>query len=56
MVKCPLTRCCCYSCGKGQLKKTENYGYDNLGENSPHFDFSLIDYSVMAGGHASRLG
>ena len=25
----------------------EDYGHDNLGENSPHFDFSIIDYSVM---------
>ena len=25
----------------------EDYGHDNLGENPPHFDFSVIDYSVM---------
>ena len=23
------------------------YGHDNLGENLPRFDFSIIDYSVM---------
>ena len=23
------------------------YGHDNLGENPPRFDFSIIDYSVM---------
>ena len=25
----------------------EDYGHDNLGENSPRFDFLIIDYSVM---------
>ena len=25
----------------------EDYGHDNLGESSPCFDFSIIDYSVM---------
>ena len=25
----------------------EGYGHDNLGENPPCFDFSIIDYSVM---------
>ena len=25
----------------------EGYGHDNLGENPPRFDFSIIDYSVM---------
>ena len=24
----------------------EDYGHDNLGENPPRFDFSVIDYSV----------
>ena len=33
----------------------EDHGHDNLGENPPHFDFSIIDYLVMAGGQASRL-
>ena len=33
----------------------EDYGHDNLGENPPHFNFSIIDYSVMAGGQASKL-
>ena len=36
-------------------KKAEDYGHDNLGENLSCFDFSIIDYSVMAGGQASRL-
>ena len=34
----------------------EHYGHDNLGEYSPHFDFSIIDYSVMAGSQALKLG
>ena len=34
----------------------EDYGHDNLGENPPHFDFSIIDYSVMAGSQALKLG
>ena len=55
MAKCPLTRCCCYSCGEEQLKKAEDYGHDNLGENPSRFEFSIIDYSVMAGGQVSRL-
>ena len=55
MAKCPLTQCCCYSCREEQLKKAEDYGNDNLGENLSRFDFSIIDYSVMAGGQASRL-
>ena len=25
----------------------EDYGHDNLGENPPRFNFSIIDYSVM---------
>ena len=33
----------------------EDYGHDNLGENPPRFDFSIIDYSVIAGDQASRL-
>ena len=32
----------------------EDYGHDNLGENTPHFNFSIIDYSVMAEGQASK--
>ena len=34
----------------------EDYGHDNLGENSPRFDFSIIDYSVMTGSQALKLG
>ena len=34
----------------------EDYGHDNLGENPPCFDFSIIDYSVMAGSQASKQG
>ena len=34
----------------------EHYGRDNLGEYSPHFNFSIIDYSVMAGSQALKLG
>ena len=34
----------------------EDYGHDNLGENSPRFNFSIIDYSVMAGSQALKLG
>ena len=34
----------------------EHYGHDNLGEYSPHFNFSIIDYSVMAGSQALKLG
>ena len=45
MTKFPLARGYCYSC--------EDYGYDNLGENSPA---SIIDYSVMAGSQASKQG
>ena len=30
----------------------EGYGHDNLGENPPHFNFSIIDYSVI---HRSQL-
>ena len=33
----------------------EDYGHDNLGENSPRFDFSIIDYSVMTGCQALKL-
>ena len=33
----------------------EDYGHDNLGENSPHFDFSIVDYSVMNGGQTLKL-
>ena len=40
---------------RNRLKKAEDYGHDNLGENPPRFDFSIIDYSVMAGGQASKL-
>ena len=25
----------------------EDYGHDNLGENPPRFNFSIIDYLVM---------
>ena len=32
----------------------EDYGHDNLGENPAHFDFSIIDYSVMAESQASK--
>ena len=32
----------------------EDYGHHNLGENPPHFNFSIIDYSVMAGSQASK--
>ena len=32
----------------------EDYGHNNLGENPPCFDFSIIDYSVMAGSQASK--
>ena len=38
------------------LKTAEDYGHDNLGENSPRFDFSIIDYSVMTGSPAFKLG
>ena len=34
----------------------EDYGHDNLGENPPRFNFSIIDYSVMAGSQASKQG
>ena len=34
----------------------EDYGHDNLGENSPCFDFSIVDYSVMTGSQALKLG
>ena len=34
----------------------EDYGHDNLGENPHHFNFSIIDYSVMAGRQALKLG
>ena len=34
----------------------EDYGDDNLGENPPCFNFSIIDYSVMAGSQALKLG
>ena len=34
----------------------EDYGHDNLGENPPRFDFSIIDYSVTAGSQASKQG
>ena len=33
----------------------EDYGHDNLGENSPRFDFSIVDYSVMTGSQALKL-
>ena len=55
MTKCPLAQGYCYSCGGRQLKTAEDYGHDNLGENPPHFDFSIIDYSVMAGSQALKL-
>ena len=34
----------------------EDYGHDNLGENSPRFNLSIIDYSVMTGSQALKLG
>ena len=34
----------------------EHYGHDNLGEYSPCCNFSIIDYSVMAGSQALKLG
>ena len=34
----------------------EDYGHDNLGESSPHFDFSVIDYSVMTRSQPLKLG
>ena len=34
----------------------EDYGHDNLGENPPCSNFSIIDYSVMAGSQASKQG
>ena len=34
----------------------EDYGHDNLGENSPRFNFSIDDYSVMTGSQALKLG
>ena len=55
MAKCPLTQYRCYSCGEEQLRRAEDYGHDNLGENPSHFDFSIIDYSVTARGQVSRL-
>ena len=55
MTKCPLARGYCYSCGGEWLKTAEDYGHDNLVENPPRFDFSIIDYPVMAGGQASKL-
>ena len=33
----------------------EDYGHDNLRENSPCFNFSIIDYSVMTGSQALKL-
>ena len=54
MAKYPLTRCC--SSKREQLQKAEDYGHDNLGENPPHFDFSIIDYSAMAEDQVSGLG
>ena len=56
MTKFPLARGYCYSCGGRWLKTVEDYGHDNLGENPPRFDFSIIDYSVMAGSQASKQG
>ena len=34
----------------------EDYGHDNLGENPPRFDFSIIDYSVMNRSQSSKQG
>ena len=34
----------------------EDCGHDNLGENSPRFGFSVVDYSVMIGSQALKLG
>ena len=34
----------------------EDYGHDNLGESSPRFDFSVIDYSVMTRSQPLKLG
>ena len=34
----------------------EDYGHDNLGENPPCFNFSIIDYPVMAGSQVSKQG
>ena len=34
----------------------EDYGHDNLGENPPRFDFSIIDYSVMTQSQPLKLG
>ena len=36
-------------------KMAKDYGHDNLGENSPHFDFSIVDYSVMNRGQILKL-
>ena len=35
---------------------TEDYGHDNLGESSPRFDISGIDYSVMTRSQPLKLG
>ena len=32
----------------------EDYGHDNLGVNPPRFNFSIIDYSVIAGSQVSK--
>ena len=34
----------------------EHYGHDNLEENPPCFDFSIIDYSVMTRRQPLKLG
>ena len=34
----------------------EDYGHDNLGENSPRFNFSITDYSVMTKSQPLKLG
>ena len=52
----PDTELLLFMRGETAQKKAEDYGHDNLGESPPRFDFSIIDYSVMAEGHASRLG
>ena len=34
----------------------EDCGHDNLGESSPRFDFSIIDYLVMTRSQPLKLG
>ena len=56
MTKFPLARGYCYSCGRRLLKTAEIIVMTTWGRILPRFDFSIIDYSVMAGSQASKQG